>query len=473
MSVPIAYNKILKRIKDAFKEFNTGNMSLLLLISFFLWLSGTFYTSRLTDWALYSVEEEYHPHVFPTGYSSIYFSLLFHAFLHVMAFYGLTYTFLTIASIYKEATGYYSTIIFFYWFTSWFISPLFYTIGLTPSTEILRASNSSGDILLFLNKMPVWVLIVYILLFALLLFTTFRRKNKNKSACLDNPSEEELIKTAGKYSSYYVSFLLLLQIILSIFFKSLMTSPFCFFIYIIVFLFILILLVSLIANEEKREGREESFLGFTYSSILMPSLFTTLILGIYSRLYFDAKYFEISGIHLLTDFELLCAKFITNPTSYFLIFSFLIILISFLVMLIFKKKWLVIPIQLVAFMTLFLYLCQKDSFINFLCSVKDIGKGGYFTSLAIPVTYALPLYLLFRKNDLRVRQYNNSYGEEILSNESKIFHWFNKIIYWLKKALKRWENVLFFLTLLIANFVALTVGILWNSSFFYIFLVRY
>jgi hypothetical protein len=209
----------------------------------------------------------------------------------------------------------------------------------------------------------------------------------------------------------------------------------------------------------------------------MPSFFVTLFLGIYSRLYFDVQYFELTGKHLLTNFELLYAKFITNPSPHYLIFAFLIILISFLVMLIFKKKEIVIPLQLIALMFLFLYLCQKDSFISFMYSAcEEIEINGFWLSIAVPITYALPFYFSFQKNDFQVKPYNNSCKSrgEMLHDESKIMiDLFRKIIYWFKKAVKKSENVLFFLTLLIANFVAFSVGILLNSSFFYIFLVRY
>ncbi|HXK71041.1 MAG TPA: hypothetical protein PK455_07065 [Caldisericia bacterium] len=339
--------------------------------------------------------------------------------------------------------------------------------------ETFKISGSSEDMLLFLNKIPVWVILVDICLLLILMswICVKRRKNIITSE-LNNYSNGALARLAGKYSSYYACLLLLVQLILFIFFKNIMTSPFYFFIYIATFLLILTVSVSFIRNSTKTI---EPFLKLVYLCLLMPSFFVTLLLGIYSRLFFDAKYFELSGKHLLTDFELIFAKFITNPPSYFLIFALSIILISFLVMLIFKKKEIVVPLQLVALMSLFLYLCQKDSFISFLYSVRNEIEVNvvFWMSVAVPITYILPFYFSFQKNGSQINPHNNSNVGEILSSESKIIYWFRKIIYWLKKVVNRLENVLFFLTLLIANFVAFTFGILWNSSFFYIFLVKY
>ena len=361
------------------------------------------------------------------------------------------------------------------WFILLFYSSFLFGIALTPVIEALKISGSSEDMLLFLNKIPIWVLLVDIcLLLVLLSWICIKRKKDVIISDLNDCSNVTQAKLAEKYSSYYVCLLLLVQIILFIFFKNIMISPFYFFAYIAVFLLILTVSVSFIRNSTKTG---ESFLKLVYLCLLMPSFFVTLFLGIYSRLYFDVQYFELTGKHLLTNFELLYAKFITNPSPHYLIFAFLIILISFLVMLIFKKKEIVIPLQLIALMFLFLYLCQKDSFISFMYSAcEEIEINGFWLSIAVPITYALPFYFSFQKNDFQVKPYNNSCKSrgEMLHDESKIMiDLFRKIIYWFKKAVKKSENVLFFLTLLIANFVAFSVGILLNSSFFYIFLVRY
>jgi len=363
----------------------------------------------------------------------------------------------------------------FLWVTLLFYSSFLFGIALTPVIEALKISGSSEDMLLFLNKIPIWVLLVDIcLLLVLLSWICIKRKKDVIISDLNDCSNVTQAKLAEKYSSYYVCLLLLVQIILFIFFKNIMISPFYFFAYIAVFLLILTVSVSFIRNSTKTG---ESFLKLVYLCLLMPSFFVTLFLGIYSRLYFDVQYFELTGKHLLTNFELLYAKFITNPSPHYLIFAFLIILISFLVMLIFKKKEIVIPLQLIALMFLFLYLCQKDSFISFMYSAcEEIEINGFWLSIAVPITYALPFYFSFQKNDFQVKPYNNSCKSrgEMLHDESKIMiDLFRKIIYWFKKAVKKSENVLFFLTLLIANFVAFSVGILLNSSFFYIFLVRY
>ncbi len=444
------------------------SLPLLLFISFFFSLFSFLYFNG--HYSLFQSDLSR----YPLGY--IAFSFVIIGSYHIIEFF-IIFRFLP----YLINTRHYNTDFFtlslvtglFLWSTLLFYSSFLSGIALTPMIETLKISGSLGDMLLFLNKIPVWVILVDICLLLILMswICVKRRKNIITSE-LNNYSNGALARLAGKYSSYYACLLLLVQLILFIFFKNIMTSPFYFFIYIATFLLILTVSVSFIRNNIKTI---EPFLKLVYLCLLMPSFFVTLLLGIYSRLFFDAKYFELSGKHLLTDFELIFAKFITNPPSYFLIFALSIILISFLIMLIFKKKEIVVPLQLVALMSLFLYLCQKDSFISFLYSVRNEIEVNvvFWMSVAVPITYILPFYFSFQKNGSQINPHNNSNVGEILSSESKIIYWFRKIIYWLKKVVNRLENVLFFLTLLIANFVAFTFGILWNSSFFYIFLVKY
>ena len=444
------------------------SLPLLLIISFFLSLFSFLYFN--IHYSLFQSDLSR----YPLGYTAFRSVLI--GSCHIIGFFFI-FRFLP----YLINTRHYNTDFFtlslvtglFLWSTLLFYSSFLSGIALTPMIETLKISGSLGDMLLFLNKIPVWVILVDICLLLILMswICVKRRKNIITSE-LNNYSNGALARLAGKYSSYYACLLLLVQLILFIFFKNIMTSPFYFFIYIATFLLILTVSVSFIRNSTKTI---EPFLKLVYLCLLMPSFFVTLLLGIYSRLFFDAKYFELSGKHLLTDFELIFAKFITNPPSYFLIFALSIILISFLIMLIFKKKEIVVPLQLVALMSLFLYLCQKDSFISFLYSVRNEIEVNvvFWMSVAVPITYILPFYFSFQKNGSQINPHNNSNVGEILSSESKIIYWFRKIIYWLKKVVNRLENVLFFLTLLIANFVAFTFGILWNSSFFYIFLVKY
>lgn len=444
------------------------SLPLLLFISFFFSLFSFLYFNG--HYSLFQSDLSR----YPLGYTAFRSVLI--GSCHIIEFF-IIFRFLP----YLINTRHYNTDFFtlslvtglFLWSTLLFYSSFLFGIALTPVIETFKISGSSEDMLLFLNKIPVWVILVDIcLLLILMSWICVKRKKNIITSELNNYSNGALARLAGKYSSYYACLLLLVQLILFIFFKNIMTSPFYFFIYIATFLLILTVSVSFIRNSTKTI---EPFLKLVYLCLLMPSFFVTLLLGIYSRLFFDAKYFELSGKHLLTDFELIFAKFITNPPSYFLIFALSIILISFLVMLIFKKKEIVVPLQLVALMSLFLYLCQKDSFISFLYSVRNEIEVNvvFWMSVAVPIIYILPFYFSFQKNGSQINPHNNSNVGEILSSESKIIYWFRKIIYWLKKVVNRLENVLFFLTLLIANFVAFTFGILWNSSFFYIFLVKY